>query len=596
MNRIPRRRYMSPGEGDGLSTTRTDRGSMDFLPPDPIKKMEAVDAATPLRAKIRWFALGILFFAYVAIAIVFCVLMVRDYRRQNNLDAELADTDVTFRFLEGLVANISAVPNCTLAPNITFSSNFSDALFAIFPAADPTAEIQFNLSGLDPGSLVTWTIQNASGVVAYLDDIPPISSVFQDDEFVVQNAAVTTKQVMLSVAAVGSGVTVLMTVQDASGTIAYLSDITAQPTVFFDDVFAVQNDPDTTKEVMLDISQVGAGQTTVMTVQNASGTILYLENITGPSLPFTDTEFIVFQDGDPTAQVRLDLSIVSTATNITMAVQDADGTIAYLSDIPQIVEVLVNVTRLFPDPGFEGVSNISQLGNLGYIEISVCGGGGGGGAGSGGGGGGSGSGHENFRIYDPTTKFFRFNCEIGSGGAAGSGGMSGGNGNTTVLRGQSDTDFYLNLIGYGGGGGEPTTAGGAAGGAGGGGGGNANGVTPGDMGNEGGLTGGLGGLVTGSETFTDGQRGEINLTWRAGGGGSAATNGTPTTTSRAAAWNGGFATNSSVCDGSTGCGAASMFGPGGIGSFDPDGSLCAGGGSAGNGGSGACLFRYYLIP
>lgn len=596
MNRIPRRRYMSPGEDDGTSTTRIDRGSMDFLPPDPIKKMEAVDAATPLRAKIRWFALAILFFAYVAIAIVFCVLMVRDYRRQNNLDAELADTDATFRFLEGLVANISAVPNCTLAPNITFSSNFSDALFTIFPAADPSAGIQFNLSALDPGSLVTWTIQNASGIVAYLDDIPPISSVFQDDEFVVQNAAVTTKQVMLSVAAVSAGTTRLMTVQDASGTIAYLSDITAQPTVFFDDVFAVQNDPDNTKEVMLDISQVGTGQTTVMTVQNASGTILYLENITGPSLPFTDTEFIVFQDGDPTAQVRLDLSIVSTATNITMAVQDADGTIAYLADIPQIVEVLVNVTRLFPDPAFEGVSNISQLGDVGYIEISVCGGGGGGGAGSGGGGGGSGSGHENFRIYDPSIKFFRFNCEIGSGGAAGSGGMSGGDGNTTVLRGQSDTDYFLNLVGYGGGGGEPTTAGGAAGGAGGGGGSNANGTTPGDMGDDGGLTGGIGGLVTGSEMFTDGQRGEINLSWRAGGGGSAATNGTPATTSRAAAWNGGYATNSSVCDGSTGCGAASMFGPGGIGSADPDGSLCAGGGSGGAGGSGACLFRYYLIP
>lgn len=563
---------------------------------EPIERFAALNRNTPLTARLRWVFIAVLFLGIVAVAIVFGFLMTRDIRRQNRLEAELEDTLVVFNVLESLVANLTEPPNCTLVTNFTATSSFSSDLFAIFDNNDPTAEFQFNLTNIDPSSTVLWTWQDKDGVIAYLSDIPPINSSFPDNLFLLQNAADNTKQLMFNVAGAPSATVITLTVQDASGTIALLSDIPTQPTVFLDDVFAVQNAVDNTKEVMLDVSGVSTSTTRIMTIQNATGVIAYLENITASGPPFSDVEFILFEDGDPTAQVRFDLSLITSGTNVTLTVQDLDGTIAYLSDIPQIVEVLVNTTRSFPDIANEGVSNVTQLGDVAWIEVSVCGGGGGGGAGAGGGGGGSGSGHENFRIYEPVGKFYRFTCTVGIGGAAGTGGMSGGDGNATTLRGVSDTLYYLNLMGHGGGGGEPTTAGGAAGGGGGGGDSSASGTTPGDMGVEGGLAGGAGGLVTGSETFTDGVRGGINLSWRAGGGGSAATAGTPATVSRAAAWNGAYATNASACDGSTGCGAASMFGPGGIGSGNPDGALCAGGGSAGDGGGGACFFRYYLLP
>jgi len=574
--------YLHQDPDSGLQSTRL------------VQDLETLSQSTPLTTKLRWISLAILFVGIAAGAITFGLLMSRDIARQDRLEAELADVRDLYDYLDALVGNLTEAPNCTLNSNVTIGSSFSDALFGIYKDTEKGTFFAYNLTSVDPMSTVVWTLQPTSGTIAYLSNIPAINSTFLDSEFVVYNAAVTTKKAKISAASISAMTTIIMTVQDASGIVAYLSDITSQPTIFFDDVFAVQHYLDTTAEVMLDVSQVTPGDTTFMTVQNKSGIILYLENITSVSLPpFSDADFLLYHFGDPTAEMSLNLSLLTGTANVTMTVQDKDGIIAYLSDIPQVVEVFISTTRTFPDLTHEGVTNISQLGTIRWMEFSVCGGGGGGGSGANGGGGGSGSGHQNLRVYTTSKKFYQIECAIGAGGAAGSGGSSGGDGNYSTLTGVSGDYYYLYLAGYGGGGGEPTTGGGAAGGSGGGGGGNAAGTTPGDAGDNGGLIGGQGGLVTGANTLTDGTRGEINLSWRAGGGGSAAT-GSPVTGSEAAAWNGGYATNRTVCDGSTGCGAASMFGSGGIGSGNPDGARCAGGGSGGAGGDGACLIRYLL--
>lgn len=421
------------------------------------------------------------------------------------------------------------------------------------------------------------------------------SSVFQDDTFAVQNVVDNTKEVMLNCSGISTVTTRTMSIQDASGTIAYLSDIPTFPTTFLDDAFTVINALDNSKEVMLNCSQIATGATRVMTVQDADGTIAYLSdlaNTTGP--PFADDEFTVFAASALASQTELDVSGVSANTTIVMTVQNRDGVIAYLSDILQVVEIFVNTSRSFPDVGNEGVANLTALGDLTHIEITLCGAGGGGGGTTDGGpgaGGGGGSAIENFLILEPDDKFSVFNVTIGVGGTAAVGMGDGGNGGNTMVEGISSTGFFVELTGYGGGGGE--AGGNTGGGAGGGGGGAATDVTPGVAGTLGGLVGGSGAV---DDTGPDATRGAFKLPWRSGSGGGAGDN-FLTPVFSAAAWQGGFAVNTAA---SIPEGAASMFGPGGTasGGSSVTPGLCAGGGGAGapaaqDGGDGVVVFRYY---
>lgn len=605
--------------GDGFTSPivirRNNTTQLSGAPMEPFQKFEEMNASTPTTAKVRWFLIAGWVLAFLAVVIVFGLLVTRDLRRQKHLSAQLEQAELRYALADLLATNITPPPPCIVVNNLTIGSSFSDAEFSVYSSAAAAGDsssadagyITFALGTLLASmQTVVWSFQNTSTLygeyetLAYLDDIRATNiTVFKDGEFTIENAVTHSKRVQFDLSGLNStGVPIILSAPDQSGDIALLGDIPTQPTTFLSDVFAVENAADNTKELMLDLSQITSDYTSVLTIQDIPGehTFLLLESITGQAPPYNDTQFIVYQDGDPTATARLDLSLISGggggSNNITLVVPSGDGTIAYLENLPQIVEITVNTTRAFPDPSFEGVSNLTQLGTIDWIEVSVCGGGGGGGSGFAGAGGGSGSGHQSFRIYSPSDKFYRFSCQVGPGGIAGS-----GDGSYSTLQGLSTSDYFLNLVGYGGGGGDPMTLGGAVGGAGGGGGASASGVVPGGAGSEGGLSGGLGGKVTAPNVLTDGSRGEISLTWRAGGGGSAATPNTTATPSLAAAWNGGYATNdSSVCDGNTGCGAASMFGPGGVGSAsNPDApSYCAGGGSDGAGGGGACQFRYYL--
>lgn len=186
---------------------------------DPTRRLTAPIRAAPWTARLRWIALGLLLLGIIATVVVFGILQVRDNRRQHKINTAVHEADILLNFLDSAVGNLTAPPNCTLVVNTTITTNFSDAEFAVFLAGDMTARFQFNLTTLDPASLVTLTIQDASGTVAYLGDIPPIGSVFEDDVFTVQNAVDTSKQVMLDCSGISTSTTQLMTIQDASGTI-----------------------------------------------------------------------------------------------------------------------------------------------------------------------------------------------------------------------------------------------------------------------------------------------------------------------------------------------------------------------------------------
>lgn len=149
-----RRRFETLG-GDG-------QGPEPF---NPIDNLTRPIEAAPWSARLRWAALIALLLGIIGAVVVFGILQVRDNKRQDRLEDEIIDTSALLSNLSNLVGNLTAPPNCTVEGNVTISSNFSDALFRVFDDMDMSARFAFDLSGLDPSSLVTLTVQNASGVV-----------------------------------------------------------------------------------------------------------------------------------------------------------------------------------------------------------------------------------------------------------------------------------------------------------------------------------------------------------------------------------------------------------------------------------------------
>lgn len=73
-----------------------------------------------------------------------------------------------------------------------------------------------------------------------------------------------------------------------------------------------------------------------ITFQDANGTVAFLSDITTPSTDFDDEEFSIHDNGDATKKVQFEVSGVATTTTRVVTVQNSDGTMAYLSDIPDI--------------------------------------------------------------------------------------------------------------------------------------------------------------------------------------------------------------------------------------------------------------------
>ena len=421
-------------------------------------------------------------------------------RHNNNLINQLnTNIDELINFVE----NITVPNNCTIdVSNVTQPTQFSDEAFRIFGDLDDTQTMAFDASGIPGSTLRILSLQNVSGTVAYLSDIIGESTTFLDSEFAVQRFDSITRQVMFDLSGISDATTRILSIQDASGTIAYLTDIPIQPSVFLDNAFGVVNLIDGSKQVMLNCTGINDFTTRVMSVQDANGTIAYLSDITsGVEPPFSDDVFIVYLAATPSARTQLEVGGLSANTTVVMSIQDASGIIAYLADILQIIEVTVDSSRFFPDVGNEGVATLAELGALSHIEITFCGGGGGGGGqggdGGDGAGGGAGSAIIDFLILEPSLKFTAFNVSLGAGGLGGNNfGTDGTSGTPTSVVGQSGTGFHFDLTAYGGGGADGGSTSPFFGGAGGGGGGSATMDVAGIAGPFGGLVGGLANTLT----------------------------------------------------------------------------------------------------
>lgn len=504
---------------------------------------------------------------------------------------------VEFDVIEAFVANFTTDCNCT-GVNITFPTEFADNNFTIFDGGDPSSLLQFNANNITAGFLRRQTVQNVSGIVAYLSDIPTFPTVFLDSEFTIFNALDNSKKMMFNCSVISTGTTRIMTAQDQSGTIAYLADIPVPTSVFEDDVFAVQNAVDNSKEVQLDVSMVGSGFNVTMFIQDADGTIAFLDDIVDSNGTFSDLAFLIFHDLDPTAGAQFNVSAnVSPGMTTVMTIQNSNGTIAYVDQASVYIDVTITSDRLFPSLAVEGESTLTDLG-VTQLQIWMCGGGGGGGGSldstNSGGGGGSSSGVEKFFVDNAASFFSALNCTVGLGGAGGTGSTTtptnGADGGTTSVIGiPLGEESFLELFAYGGGGGQSNGTGGAGGGSGS----AASGNNPGAAGSEGGLAGGEAGVS-----------GAFRYPWHAGSGGGEATvnDGAPWYGGGDGGSNGGGATGG-------GGGGGGLFGTGGDGGVNlnddgDNGGPCAGGGGAaftdssnvgGDGGDGQIIIRYWII-
>ena len=155
------------------------------------------------------------------------------------------------------------------AGNVTCPLSFNDKVFAILNFANPTKIMRFDVGGLSPATIRTMTIQDASGTVAYLSDVE--SGMFADNVFAVQHFADATRQVMFDLVSISPSTTQTLTIQDASGTIAYLSDL---PTTFVDSTFAILRAGSPTRRAEFEVDGISPVTTRTYEFPDLDGSLM----------------------------------------------------------------------------------------------------------------------------------------------------------------------------------------------------------------------------------------------------------------------------------------------------------------------------------
>lgn len=294
------------------------------------------------------------------------------------------------------------------------TGNFSDSNFTIFHEGDPLKSFCFNAADISTGSKRLYTAPNDTGTLALLSDIPPIVApvdaayltltpdaslvnerilVFQADTFdsldfgpnnnfqvalkesgvipdiytraefsiddkgfittaasntagnvtcplsfndklfAILNFANPTKILRFDVGGLSSATIQTMVIQDASGTVAYLSDVTSG--MFADNLFAVQHFADVTSQVMFDLANISPLTTRILTIQDANGTIAYLSNI---ETTFVDSAFAILRVGSPTQRAEFEVDGISSVTTRTYEFPDMDGQLALTAGAQTITD------------------------------------------------------------------------------------------------------------------------------------------------------------------------------------------------------------------------------------------------------------------
>lgn len=201
-------------------------------------------------------------------------------------------------------------------------------------------------SGINTSTFLTLTgTQTVSNKT--LDNTNTIT--LKDTLFTLQDDGDTSKQVVFQLSGITTATTRTLTVPDASITIVgttntqTLQNKTLDNTntvTLKDTLFTLQDDGDTSKQVVFQLSGITTATTRTLTVPDASITLVGTTNtqtLQNKTLDNTntvttkDTLFTLQDDGDTSKQARFQLSSITTATTRTYTLPDVTGDVVVLT-------------------------------------------------------------------------------------------------------------------------------------------------------------------------------------------------------------------------------------------------------------------------
>lgn len=301
---------------------------------------------------------------------------------QQNKETKTLKTSVLMviqelQDLNDLVNTIEPPDSCSVyVGNLEQPNQYKDDQFLIFSSDDEDHTImRLNAGLIDPGVTAMLNIQNVSGEVAYVLDITEQQSVLLDGEFRIVHVNDNSKELRFALGAFDPDVVRTMSIQAKNGKIAYLSNIPVFTTSFSDAEFMIRGVLDPGKTMTLDISSIAQDTTQTLIIQNVSGIVAYDTDKPWEEGVYNDGNFAVHSVNDTNRQLKFDLGSVSTSSLIEMGVQSISGRVGYLSDVENSVTVDITGDRVFPDAGIEGFSTF-QEGGIHTIQLWMCGAGG----------------------------------------------------------------------------------------------------------------------------------------------------------------------------------------------------------------------------
>ncbi len=228
---------------------------------------------------------------------------------------------------------------------------FQDNTFAIFHAADPFRRGQFSAANITINTTRTFTWPDKNGTMGLISDIPVPITVFPDNEFVIFSSTDDTKDFMFVVNQITPGATRVFSWQDKDGTVALTSDVPIVTQIFVDDVFAIQNSIDNSKEIMFNVSLISEFTTRTYTWQNKNGAVALFDDVVelliNPTV-FLDTVFRIQNAAETDREAQFIASSISSCVTVQYIFPNKNGTLA----------LKANTGPVFTDDIFTIVNNV----------------------------------------------------------------------------------------------------------------------------------------------------------------------------------------------------------------------------------------------